>query len=203
MGMLAPILDFLFPPKDTARVVAQMSELEFGRLLSPTVLPSGVVGLLPYRHSLVRAAIIEAKFHRNPKALSLLSMVLADYLQATMEDAAPFETPTRVVVPIPLSQRRKRDRGYNQVEELLQHAHVPYDAKLLTRIRDTTPQTSLPRKARLQNMRGAFSAIDALDPHTTVIILDDVCTTGATLESARSAFYEKGVLHVELLSLAH
>jgi predicted amidophosphoribosyltransferase len=130
-------------------------------------------------------------------------MVLADYLQASTQDAAAFGMASHVVVPIPLSQTRRRERGYNQVEEVLQKTHIPYGAKLLTRIRDTAPQTSLPRKARIENMNGAFSAVAGLDPQVTYTILDDVCTTGATLESARSAFLEKGALSVELLSLAH
>ena len=203
MGMLAPILDFLFPPKDTARIVARTNEIEFGRLLAPTVLASGAVGLLPYRHSLVRAAIIEAKFHRNPKALSLLATVLKDYLDAYALDVDAFEPVSVTLIPIPLSAQRRRERGYNQVEEIAKRGCISYDGKILARVRDTTQQTSLPRKARLENMTGAFAAVDSIESNRTYIILDDVHTTGATLESARAALIERGSTRVELLSLAH
>ena len=74
---------------------------------------------------------------------------------------------------------------------------------LLERTRDTKPQTSLNREARKRNMQGAFRATEPLDPDLAYIILDDVMTTGATLEAACTALTEAGALHVEAIALAH
>lgn len=184
MGIFARLLDLLFPRKDTALIVERITDIEFGKLVSPVVTESGVVALLPYRHPHVRACVIEAKFHRNAKAISLLANVLKEYVAALEEDSEAFDTLSYMVVPIPLSAARQRERGYNQVEEVVRSAGLSYETALLKRIRDTRPQTSLPRSARIENVKDAFALAHEPSPARTYILVDDVFTTGATLASA-------------------
>lgn len=201
MGMLARFLDFLFPRADTARIVAEAAPEAFGALLAPIVTHGGAIALLPYRHPLVRAAIIETKFHRNPKARALLGGVLADYLASVAEESAEFESIVPYVIPVPLGPIRRRERGYNQVEEVALCARARIASGILHRIRDTAPQTSLTRAARLSNMEDAFVASGVIDPAVSYIVLDDVMTTGATLASAAQAL--TGAQRVVMLALAH
>jgi ComF family protein len=205
MGMLARFLEFLFPQADTARIVAETSALEFGALLSPSITETGITALLPYRHSRVRAAIIEAKFHRNPKALALLAGTLAEYLASVREESDGFEHVQLCVVPVPLGPSRRRERGYNQVEEVAKCAGAQVATDILRRTRDTPPQTSLTRSARIANMKDAFAVTGSPDASITYtyILLDDVLTTGATLAAAHEALIQGGVSNVLLLSLAH
>lgn len=202
METLARLLDFLFPRADSAERIAKASAIEFGALLCPRTNSDGTVSLLPYRHSLVRAAILEAKFHRNAKAFALLGNVLREYLSAMEEDTDSFEAASFRVVPVPLSTARRYARGYNQVEEVAKVAGVPL-TQLLERVRDTPPQSSLTRARRLTNMEGAFRVHDVLDPMHFYIVLDDVLTTGTTLASAMAALRAAGARNVTGLALAH
>lgn len=200
-SLIARFLDLVLPPTDTARIVREAREEKLGALLSPQLVAPDVIALLPYRHSLVRALVIEAKFHRNERAYALLGAVLADYLEAMQEEEAPFGEVAPILVPIPLGVGRRRERGYNQIEEILRAAGLPYQP-LLQRVRETLPQTTLPRAERLRNMEGAFAA-DQLDAAHTYIVLDDVTTTGATLAAAADALRAAGATTVQALALAH
>ena len=207
MGILARFLTFLsdtlFPRVDTARRIDETTVEEFGALTSPLQTTAGVVTLLPYRHPLVRAAIIETKFHKNPKAIAFLAGVLRDYLEGVEEESRAFGEETRVMVPIPLSRERRRARGYNQVEEVVRAAGFFPRERVLKRTRDTKSQTILSRSARLANMDGAFSAIEPLDSSVTYVLIDDVLTTGATLAAARQALSEAGCCSVAMVAFAH
>jgi predicted amidophosphoribosyltransferase len=207
MGMLARafeyLCDFLFPRADTARIVAETSVLEFGALLTPSVAETGIIALLPYRHTRVRAAILEAKFHRSAQAFALLGAVLADYLAGMLEETAAFEKQEICIVPVPLGPARRRERGYNQVEEVAKRTGTAIAPSLLRRMRDTLPQTSLTRAQRLMNMEDAFEVRGPLDPSYTYIVLDDVLTTGATLRAATDALRQAGATNLMGLALAH
>lgn len=95
-----------------------------------------------------------------------------------------------LILPIPLTAQRLRERGFNQALELARiignDLNAPVDANLCIKTRDTAPQTRLPWKARRKNIRGAFVVLGSLDG-CHVAVVDDVLTTGATLnELARN-----------------
>ena len=77
------------------------------------------------------------------------------------------------------------------------------DATSLVRTRETISQVSLAREKREENMRGAFRAAHSIDPSHTYIVIDDVITTGATLQAAVDALKEAGAVHIIPLALAH
>lgn len=207
MDFLRRFLDALFPPRLTATRSMQTTLSALGALVHPTQLSMNgyeLVSLLPYRDPLVRALILEAKYHQHTKAHELLGAVLAEYLLSLQEDA-PFESPCFVLVPVPLSKKRYRERGYNQAECIVREAQkllpdtFSLDTRLVRRVRDTPPQTKLGRNARLGNMDGAFALTGALTSNCTYIVIDDVTTTGSTLRAVLQAIPGK-VLGV---SLAH
>lgn len=129
---------------------------------------------------------------------------------ATLLRSTPWVEPALdhadVVVALPLSPRRLRERGFNQ-SLLLARALAPGKTKahLLLRLTDTPPQHALPRSDRLRNLRGAF----AVDPLRTgevagkrLVLVDDVMTTGASLFTAALALKAAGAAHVTGLVLA-
>lgn len=179
-----------------------MDEIRFQRLLAPCLVGE-VTALLPYGNPLVKAVIQEAKFHGNKHAISLMGAVLYEYLL----DLDTFHGESCVLVPIPLSPQRKHERGYNQVEKicavaLQNNSLTTHSAHVLIRTRNTLPQTTLTRSARLENMQGAFYA-QPLDTSLTYIVIDDVVTTGATLADAVRALREAGALRILPIALAH
>lgn len=212
MRALESLLDALLPPRESAKLLRHVEEDALLPFLTPTLSPLTspvVVSLSSYKEPLVRAAIAEAKFHASRKGVELLARLLQEYAVELETEYTPRFTHV-VLIPLPLSKRRKRERGYNQVERIVVRSSVgvdaPYlriDTKILMRTRHTKPQTDLPKKERLRNVVGAFEAHGAPAPHTLYIVVDDVLTTGATLISACKALEAAGYTHVEGLALAH
>ncbi len=203
--------DLLFPPRADERTVRELREDEFLALLDPRLVPStrpAAVGLLRFGDPQVRAAIHEAKYHGSERAFALLAAALADYLRENDE----LGTRT-VLVPVPLGRARRKERGYNQVEEVARRVarelNLALDSSLLERVRETPTQVSLSRDAREENMRGAFATTPWLRgtsstdiANTTYIVVDDVITTGATLQAALDALTSSGASHIIPIALA-
>ncbi len=127
-------------------------------------------------------------------------------LLRSMPWVEPALEATDLVLPVPLSRQRLQQRGYNQALELARHL-APAKARpdLLLRIRDTPPQSSLPRAERLRNVKGAF-AVDPLRQSEVrgkrVVLVDDVMTSGASLFAAAQALRDAGAAHITGLVLA-
>jgi predicted amidophosphoribosyltransferase len=214
------MVENIFPPSEHEMVVRKMTRDEVARHLSPELiilnaLPVAitVTALLPYRVPIVQALILEAKFQHNQRAHALLGSVLSDYIKVSLQNS-----PNIVLVPLPLGIKRQKERGYNQVEEIARYAayhlrvgvealRVEVRPEILVRIRETVPQTSLGREARLLNIRGAFGAASSpshvLNSSDIYVLIDDVVTTGATLSAAYEALIKAGAKHIVILALAH
>ena len=128
--------------------------------------------------------------------------VLGDIMGQLLASTMPRPTPGWLV-PIPLASRRMRTRGYNQTQIIAQHLgarwQMPVAASVLHRVRETNTQTALTPEARLANVAGAFVAAQAPaliratgSQKRQAILVDDVLTTGATLDAAASALSSAG-----------
>ncbi len=159
-----------------------------------------------YKCGIIRSACM---FNDSSRALvHALKYAGADYLARYMGlfmgkqyCRYPELAEAELAVPIPLYSKRRRKRGYNQ-SELLAHffaeaTGMPVDLNLLMRVRDTVSQTTLNRKERLANMAHAFAC---KEPNAlrgkTVLLVDDVATTGATLEGCAAALKKAGAKKV-------
>jgi ComF family protein len=146
----------------------------------------------------VRAAILALKYEgqwaRAGSLGSLMTPLLAEF------------GPVDALVPVPLYPDRRRERGFNQAEELARHAAaggVPIAAGLLVRLRPTPRQVGLGAADRRANVDGAF----AVDPGADVrglrlVLVDDVLTTGATLGNCARALHDGGAGFVGALTVA-
>lgn len=152
----------------------------------------------PYQ-GLLRDLILRYKFQRCLGLGRLLQTL-------TLEAFRPGEIGPEMVVPVPLHPRRLVWRGYNQSLELSRRlsreSGIPLAGRALRRVRRTTPQARVPGPKRRENIRGAFAADPALVSGRRVLLVDDVLTTGATLEEGVLTLRRAGAVRVEVLVLA-
>lgn len=112
--------------------------------------------------------------------------------------------PGATLLPVPLTPKRERARGFNQSAEIVRHLSSVSDFPMgegLRRIRDTRPQVELAREDRVSNVRGAFKA-DNRVVGRHVIVIDDVVTTGSTLRECADACLQAGAASVIGLAVA-
>jgi ComF family protein len=110
-----------------------------------------------------------------------------------------------VVAPVPLHPWRRIQRGFNQAHDLARHLDVPM-LRGLWRVRPTVSQTGLTAAARRRNLRGAFMIAPWASPAVVgrvVVLVDDVRTTGATLEHCASVLKASGAKEVRALTVAN
>jgi ComF family protein len=114
-----------------------------------------------------------------------------------------------ILVPVPLHSTKERERGFNQslmIAKSLSEATASKDLQnLLVRTLYTQTQTQLSRAARYQNVKNAFAlASDAVViPNQTYILIDDVFTTGSTLNSCAAVLLEAGATQIKVATLGH
>ena len=201
------LLDLVFPPRCPGcrargvllcpRCIEQCKALR---------LPSGV---LPRRSMLItatglyhydaplRQAIHAFKYRRR----RTLAGPLGDLLVAALPDAVRA---CDAVVPVPLHPGRLRERGFNQSALLAERVAAILGLPLaggLGRVRATPHQVGLDRIAREENVRGAF-VWEGAAPPDTVLLVDDVLTTGATIQECARALRAAGAREVKAIALA-
>lgn len=134
---------------------------------------------------------------------------LASHLARWMQAHTPIQqliTAADVLIPVPLSSARLRERGYNQAALLARHLDAAKcQPHSLQRVLHTAAQSASTRAQRLRNLRHAFAVPDA---HRTqlagqrIVLVDDVMTTGATLHAATRALLQAGAAQVDVLCVA-
>lgn len=162
-----------------------------GRCLARPPSYDGTVAALAY--AFPADALVHALKFRGELALApLLARLL-------LERLAPLRA-VDCVIPVPLSRGRLRERGFNQAAEIARPVaaalRAPLELALCERRRDTAPQLELPWSERSRNVRGAFAASRALSG-ASVAVVDDVMTTGATLEEIAATLKQAGAGRVE------
>ncbi|MSQ24014.1 MAG: ComF family protein [Chloroflexi bacterium] len=143
---------------------------------------------------LIRSAILAVKYRGRTRLAPFLAATVTAALEARPVSAD-------LVVPVPLGPRRLRHRGFNQSEliadKVAAFLNVPIETQALIRNRETDEQVKLSAADRRRNVAGTFTAIDTARCHAArILLVDDVCTTGATLEACGAALLEAGAAAV-------
>lgn len=115
-------------------------------------------------------------------------------------------TPPEILLPVPLHRKRQQERGYNQSLEFAKHIGkqltIEVNTSLCKRIKNTDPQSTLPMKIRRKNVKGAFS-LDKKEPLPKhIAIIDDVITTGSTVNELASLLERAGCKRIEIWAIA-
>ncbi len=192
--LITAALDILIPARERTVRLRTARELT-PEPLAQTLLGTRIETLIPYHAPGVEDAIRALKYDGNAKAARLLATLLEEYLREEIASLHAFSARPIILVPVPLHSRRHRERGFNQIMNILSQLPAEFadgslariEPRALFRIRATAQQTRLHRAERLENVRGAFSADERRVRGTHAIVIDDVCTTGSTLaECAKS-----------------
>ena len=152
-----------------------------------------------YSEGVLREAIHQFKYCDLTALVGPLGDLMAAYwVQHPM--------PVDVVVPVPLHAARLRERGYNQAallsREMARRVGLVVHERTLVRQRATVPQVELDARQRKENVHAAFRCSGNDLAGKRVLLVDDVCTTGATLEACAVALHEGGARGVQALTLA-
>jgi len=155
---------------------------------------------------LLKKALHKLKYERHPEDIQeKLGQLITEYFNKH----CTIPTKDLVIIPVPLHKNRLKDRGFNQADLLsfaLKEAlngRLTINQQLLSRTKETVSQVqSASRKARLKNLKDAFSLNGKVSPHKTYLLIDDIATSGTTLEECCQVLKDHGARKIWGLVLA-
>ncbi len=216
MNIINTILDILFPE-------SCISCRKGGLLLCSNCVqkirpaerenPEWIYSRYDYRDPIIKKAIWLMKYRHKRTLADFFASTLYDMLLEEMSERYTFrDWVSPIVIPIPLAQKRLRERGFNQsaliarkLVKLDTTQSLSYTERILIKPKDTIHQAHIKnRQKRLENIEGSFSVIHPEKiKGRTVILIDDVTTTGATLSEARKILKKAGAKTVIAFTIAH
>lgn len=138
------------------------------------------------------------KYHNQPDLAFYLAKFMAEYF-SDIADTQQFE-----VVPVPLFKTREKKRKYNHMnlvaDEFCRLTGNVLNTELVKRVKDTKPQYKLKRTERLANLKDAFEVRKENYKGKTVLIMDDICTTGTTFEEMIKELQKNGIEDIVCLA---
>ncbi len=184
---------------------------------APSIAGYPAMALFEYRHPVVRELIAGIKYRSSRDAVRLVGRLLYEMAAEELAEQAAFGAfREAVIIPVPLSPRRARQRGFNQ-SELIAHAFAAGEGvgspspilavrtDILRKVRETPPQVSCAsRTERLANLAACFAVANPEAVYKKdIILIDDVLTTGATLTEAAKVLKKSGAKNVLCLVVGH
>lgn len=157
------------------------------------------MGIFPYS-SVLQASLYWLKYGKRQEYGVFYGQVAAAYTNERIK-----EWGVEVIIPIPLHRKRMEKRGYNQAEIIAQAAGkrlgVPMDTRILKRAVNTKPQKELDAKQRKENLKNAFQ-VKKKFCEQRILLVDDIYTTGATIDAAAKVLKRAGAQKVYFLTIA-
>jgi len=168
--------------------------------------------LFQYKNKLCKKAIWAIKYNGNKNILIKFCKIFYDFIIEDMSEKnifSPFEKP--LIIPIPMYKDDIKKRGFNQsvliAEELFkidQGINFEIEKNILKKIKKTPHQSSLKnKKDRIKNLDNCFSINNSFIKNRNILLIDDVITTGKTMNEARRTLKNAGAKTVLCFSLAH
>lgn len=153
------------------------------------------------------ASIVQRLIHQvKYKGQQQLGIYLGKLMGMELRSSSRFKD-VDLVVPLPLFKDRERERGYNQAALLAKgisdSTGIPVDQTLVKRIRSSSTQTRKSREDRWKNVDGLFKVAPLPAPGLHILIIDDVITTGATIDACANGILAMGPVRVSIMTLAY
>lgn len=138
------------------------------------------------------------KYHRQKDLAYFLAKFMLEYWQ-NITDKKSFQ-----VVPVPIYYKRKKKRKYNHMEltgiEFCRLGGYNYNPNLIERLKDTKPQYKLSKNERIKNLSNAFKVNKDKLMDGTILLIDDICTTGSTFEEMIKELNKNGITDIVCLT---
>lgn len=212
--MIQNVTDMLFPRGEKAEQLIFLAKTHALRTLEQSEKrKESHVSLFSYKNPLVRELVWQIKYHHNQELINEIGSLFYEEIFALLSDSLLFEKNKKILLlPVPMSKNRRRERGYNQTEEITEAIItqdiakiLDYQKNILRKKEGVIPQTKTSeKKDRLKNIIDAFTISDpSLIKGRFVIIIDDVETTGATLGEIHRILERAGAAEVFSFTIAN
>lgn len=148
--------------------------------------------------NLIRSQILALKFKEKPYVYKTIAEILKN-MQKSFENLKKYD----IIVVVPVSKQRKRDRGYNQSElvarEISKIINAPIAKKILIKVKNTVPQSTLNKQQREENAKGVYEATNVTKLfNKKILIIDDIYTTGNTVNECANTLIQKGIKRTDI-----
>jgi ComF family protein len=165
----------------------------------------GLYFAISYKNNLVKNLICQFKYTPYIKELAeTLSLLIITHFNLIQKD---FAVENYVLVPVPLTKKKLKTRGFNQSEEIAKeiskNMKIPVVSGCLVKIKETQSQMELSKQERTENVKGMFEILDAEKiKNKKILLVDDVYTTGATMEECTKILKQSGAQKVYGVTVA-
>jgi len=208
------VLDFFFPRTKTQKKLDNITLEDFySKARKTTHENKNFIVIFSYEDKLVKEAIQSLKFKNNKKIAKIFAEILYSELLEELSDFEKFSCFKKpILIPIPLSRKRLRERGYNQCEIIAKEmsfldsdSNFSLEKDVLIKKKDTPPQSRTKnKKERLENLKNCFKIKNSEKiKGRNIILLDDITTTGTTLKEASHVLRKNGAKKIICLTIAH
>ncbi len=208
------ILDLILPKDFGIVEIENMSEMDIQNSVPEAneIKNSKYKAIFQYKNKISRKAIWAIKYNKNKMILNKFSNLLYEFILENVTDEMAFSNFNNpLLIPIPMHKNNLRQRGYNQSELIAKEIYKIDEGKnfdivlgALIKIKETPHQSELKNKnERLKNLKGCFYANKELVQNRNIILIDDVITTGTTMNEASKTLREAGAKRVIGFSVAH
>jgi len=199
------VLDLLFPIKcQRCGVEGDYLCLSCQQRIEPPLNPGpapkelkGLIVIARYEDEAIRNLIWNLKYNSVLDIAKTLGLLMTDYL---IKNDLQEHFATAAAIPVPLHKRRKRARGYNQAEEIARAVAINLELQLvpaLKKIRSTARQVDLEKSEREKNLENAFATVPTPSlGDRRVLLIDDVASTGTTLNECAKALKNQGASEI-------
>ena len=151
---------------------------------------------------IIKNLILDFKYHNERKLAKLFAQLMFEYINEINLNKE------YLIIPVPISKKRRKERKYNHMdiaaEALSKISGFKNNKNMLIRIKDTEKQYKLHKQERIKNIRGAFSINEncIIDKSTPLLVIDDITSTGVTLEEIIKTLKNNGYKDITAITLA-
>jgi len=198
----------IFPITKNSSFFEKWKIEDYKKLLPPAkITDKNSMSLFSYKNVLTKKLIHSIKKEKVYFIGEAISELMSEEILSLFENSAFISEEEMFVVPIPIGRKRMQERGFNQSAWIAKMVcdrlgeKFKYSPFLLKKIKDTKKQALLHRTERLQNPRGSFRAYN-VPKKSTIFLVDDVITTGATTNEAKKELLHAGAKKVIVISIA-